>query len=588
MKKLETKGRSRKQRHHLFHKEMKQMKRLLSVCLCTSMISTSIGSTTALAATAPLLEKNEAEEENQNFVLDQEELSEVLLKAVKGKPVKEDALTFEGEESEAYETLFQEDGSLFELHPDVKAPDGKVNLKVYARLDEKEDLDHYTITGEEEILFLLLNRSSEKEYGQIEVDGKRSGKVSILSSKELKKQIQDEEMEASEETGVSISNGAEEKSNKTAGESEKKENVKETDSQEPEKENPVETPEKVDKLENPASEPEKGSEAENPANKAENGAEAENPANEPEKSQEAGSGAGDAGKTGTPEEKDSQPDADSGSENEKNDSAGSEAGDVAQVSRSDHFKMFLTAAPATASEIQTEDETSEKETNTADQPDAETEVEIEDGAERLEGETYESVLLKNTAATAFVTTAAELGLSGSVDDAVYTVNTDSAVLTLTVPAGAFEEKVKLKAYKVNYTVENTRVGNMTDYDKLTLEVWTDSTISARDAVSLGAKILSDHLSLFTNLSETVASKPTMAEKAETHRDKVLEMTIEELDLSVRSFNCLKRANINTVEDLISKTEDEMMKVRNLGRKSLEEVINKLAMMGLHLADEENN
>ena len=110
---------------------------------------------------------------------------------MKGKPVKEDALTFEGEESEAYETLFQEDGSLFELHPDVKAPDGKVNLKVYARLDEKEDLDHYTITGEEEILFLLLNRSSEKEYGQIEVDGKLSGKVSILPSKELKKQVQD-------------------------------------------------------------------------------------------------------------------------------------------------------------------------------------------------------------------------------------------------------------------------------------------------------------------------------------------------------------------------------------------------------------
>ena len=330
----------------------------------------------------------------------------------------------------------------------MKAPDGKVNLKVYARLDEKEDLDHYTITGEEEILFLLLNRSSEKEYGQIEVDGKRSGKVSILSSKELKKQIQDEEMEASEETGVSISNGAEEKSNKTAGESEKKENVKETDSQEPEKENPVETPEKVDKSENPASEPEKGSEAENPANKAENGAEAENPANEPEKSQEAGSGAGDAGKTGTPEEKDSQPDADSGSEKEKNDSTGSEAGNVAQVSRSDHFKMFLTAAPATASEMRTEDETPEKETNTDSQPDAETEVDIEGGAERLQGEAYESVLLKNTAAAAFVTTAAELGLSGSVDDAVYTVNTDSAVLTLTVPAGAFEEKVKLKAEEI--------------------------------------------------------------------------------------------------------------------------------------------
>ena len=142
--------------------------------------------------------------------------------------------------------------------------------------------------------------------------------------------------------------------------------------------------------------------------------------------------------------------------------------------------------------------------------------------------------------------------------------------------------------KVNYTVENTRVGNMTDYDKLTLEVWTDKTISARDAVSLGAKILCDHFELFTDLSESISSKSTVVEKAETQRDKVLEMTIEELDLSVRSFNCLKRANINTVEDLISKTEDEMIKVRNLGHKSLEEVVHKLAMMGLSLASEENN
>ena len=142
--------------------------------------------------------------------------------------------------------------------------------------------------------------------------------------------------------------------------------------------------------------------------------------------------------------------------------------------------------------------------------------------------------------------------------------------------------------RVNYTVENTRVGNMTDYDKLTLEVWTDGTISARDAVSLGAKILCDHLVLFTDLSDTVGTRSTVVEKPEAQRDKVLEMTIEELDLSVRSFNCLKRANINTVEDLISKTEDEMMKVRNLGRKSLEEVMNKLSMMGLSLAKEENN
>ena len=141
--------------------------------------------------------------------------------------------------------------------------------------------------------------------------------------------------------------------------------------------------------------------------------------------------------------------------------------------------------------------------------------------------------------------------------------------------------------KVNYFVENTRVGDATDYDKLTLEVWTNGTISARDAVSLGARILVDHFTLFTDLSETMGSKATVVEKAEAQRDKVLELTIEELDLSVRSFNCLKRANINTVEDLISKTEDEMMKVRNLGRKSLEEVINKLAMMGLALASDEN-
>ena len=141
--------------------------------------------------------------------------------------------------------------------------------------------------------------------------------------------------------------------------------------------------------------------------------------------------------------------------------------------------------------------------------------------------------------------------------------------------------------KVNYTVENTRVGNQTDYDKLTLEVWTNKTMSSRDAVSLGAKILCDHFTLFTDLSENVANSSTVVEKVEKEPDTVLKMTIEELDLSVRSFNCLKRANINTVEDLVSKTQDEMIKVRNLGRKSLEEVEHKLTMMGLSLADEDN-
>ena len=150
------------------------------------------------------------------------------------------------------------------------------------------------------------------------------------------------------------------------------------------------------------------------------------------------------------------------------------------------------------------------------------------------------------------------------------------------------DSIYTPVYKVNYTVENTRVGSMSDFDKLTLEVWTDSTISARDAVSLGAKILCDHFALFTDLSDTLDGRPIVVEKSADPQSTVLDMTIEELDLSVRSFNCLKRANINTVADLMSKTEDEMMKVRNLGRKSLEEVIGKLEAMGLSLADEENN
>lgn len=141
--------------------------------------------------------------------------------------------------------------------------------------------------------------------------------------------------------------------------------------------------------------------------------------------------------------------------------------------------------------------------------------------------------------------------------------------------------------KVNYAVENTRVGNQTDFDKLTIEVWTDKTISARDALSLGAKILCDHFTLFTDLSDTIGNSCTVVEKEPERPDTVMKMTIEELDLSVRSFNCLKRANINTVEDLTNKTEEEMIKVRNLGRKSLEEVEHKLAMMSLSLASDDN-
>ena len=141
--------------------------------------------------------------------------------------------------------------------------------------------------------------------------------------------------------------------------------------------------------------------------------------------------------------------------------------------------------------------------------------------------------------------------------------------------------------KVNYTVENTRVGQITDYDKLTLEVWTNGTINAMEAVSLGAKILNEHLNLFGDLSGEAYDTEVMVVKSDNGKEKVLEMTIEELDLSVRSFNCLKRAQINTVEDLTNRTEEDMMKVRNLGRKSLDEVVAKLRSLGFDLRRDED-
>ncbi|MBC7106087.1 MAG: DNA-directed RNA polymerase subunit alpha, partial [Firmicutes bacterium] len=136
--------------------------------------------------------------------------------------------------------------------------------------------------------------------------------------------------------------------------------------------------------------------------------------------------------------------------------------------------------------------------------------------------------------------------------------------------------------KVNYVAENTRVGQITDYDRLTLEVWTNGSIRPDEAVSLSAKILTEHLQLFIGLTDGAGNMEIMVKKEEEKRNKLLEMTIEELDLSVRSYNCLKRAGINTVEELIQRNEEEMMKVRNLGKKSLEEVISKLSELGLSL------
>ena len=140
--------------------------------------------------------------------------------------------------------------------------------------------------------------------------------------------------------------------------------------------------------------------------------------------------------------------------------------------------------------------------------------------------------------------------------------------------------------KVNYHVENTRVGQMVDFDKLTIEVWTDGILKAHEALSLAAKVMTGHLELFIDLSETTKNTQVMVEKEESKKEKVLEMAIEELELSVRSYNCLKRANIATVEDLISKSETEMMKVRNLGKKSFDEVTAKLHSLGLDFAKDD--
>ncbi len=150
----------------------------------------------------------------------------------------------------------------------------------------------------------------------------------------------------------------------------------------------------------------------------------------------------------------------------------------------------------------------------------------------------------------------------------------------------YVDSIFTPVYKVSYDVENTRVGSNTDYDKLTLNVETNGTISAKEAISLAAKILNDHLNLFVELSDEAKSLDTMVERDETIKEKVLEMSIEDLDLSVRSFNCLKRAGIDTVEDLINRTEEDMIKVRNLGKKSLEEVIQKLHSLGLDFKKDE--
>ena len=165
--------------------------------------------------------------------------------------------------------------------------------------------------------------------------------------------------------------------------------------------------------------------------------------------------------------------------------------------------------------------------------------------------------------------------------------TDHIKSQIPVPVGTiFTDSIYTPVYQVSYNVESTRVGSISDYDKLTIDVETNGTLTATEAISLSAKVLNDHFTLFVDLSDEARNTETMIEREETIKEKVLEMTIEELDLSVRSFNCLTRAGIDTVEDLINRTEEDMIKVKNLGKKSLEEVIQKLHSLGLDLKREE--
>ena len=184
-------------------------------------------------------------------------------------------------------------------------------------------------------------------------------------------------------------------------------------------------------------------------------------------------------------------------------------------------------------------------------------------------------------------TDAHVSMELTVDKGRGYVSAERNKQLLNPPIGVIAvDSIYTPVLKVNYTVENTRVGQITDYDKLTLEVWTNQTISVTEAVSLGAKFLNEHLSLFSGLSDEAYETEIMVDKGDDDNKRILEMTIEELDLSVRSFNCLKRAGVNTVEDLTAKSEEDMMKVRNLGKKSLDEVVAKLHSLGLELRSED--
>lgn len=403
MKKTKKKGKSYSQGWF-----GRQSRRFMSVLLCSSMLSTSVANTAAFAAAT-----SEGGDERQEFSLEKEVLRQAIRDAAKkGKTVKEDAFTFSGDEAETYEGLFEE-GNLYELHPDFEKKNDRLTLKMYARLEDEEDMDQYTISGNEEIIFLMTNSSSKERTGRILVDGRASAWMTVAPFGEVKKQV---ELETEEAVPAEIENEVKEPESAVPAGSEDiteedtalEDDVKEQENASDAGNNQIKEensdPKKQDEAEQKAQEPNTG-DSENTLDIKEESeaADGKKDLSEPDSENENEKADMDAFETDTSDANTSDADT----SDSENDSAQDE--DSVQVSRSAHFSMFLTSAamasPSDAKEE--EDENDENEKNKAIVGD---EAE-EDNFERILGDSYETVGIKNASAAAFVTSAMELGLT---------------------------------------------------------------------------------------------------------------------------------------------------------------------------------
>lgn len=382
MKKAKKKGKSYSQGWF-----ERQSRRFMSVLLCSSMLSTSVANTAAFAAAT-----SEGGDERQEFSLEKEDLRQAIRDAAKkGKTVKEDAFTFSGDEAETYEGLFEE-GNLYELHPDFEKKNDRLTLKMYARLEDEEDMDQYTISGNEEIIFLMTNSSSKERTGRILVDGRASAWMTVAPFGEVKKQVG---LETEEAVPVEIENEVKEPESAVPAGSE---DITEDDTA----------------LEDDVKEQENASDAGNNQIKEESeAADGKKDLSEPDSENENEKADMDAFETDTSDANTSDADtsgadtSDADTSDSENDSAQDE--DSVQVSRSAHFSMFLTSA-AMASPSDAKEEENENDENEKNKAIVGDEAE-EDNFERILGDSYETVGIKNASAAAFVTSAMELGLT---------------------------------------------------------------------------------------------------------------------------------------------------------------------------------